>query len=391
MIGFSKLLCGQATVAEAMRHDRDSAKLPPHLLQFSADNRPLVVWNMTNRCNLACMHCYISAEDRSYRDELTTDEAKAFIDDLAQMGCPVLLFSGGEPLLREDIFELGRYTSQTGVRPVISSNGTLITPEAAEKIKDAGFQYVGISIDGVPETHDRFRKRKGCFTAAISGIKACAAAGVKAGVRLTVNRHNVDDLPAVLDIVEQEAIPRFCMYHLVYAGRGRELIESDISHQQSREVAQTLVDKALDWGKREVNTEILTTDNHADGIFLKNYIHRELPDREGEVDALLCMHGGCSAGTKMANVDPRGNVHPCQFWGHYTLGNIRQRKFSDIWLDEHEPLLQKLRCKQDYVEGRCGSCRHKTVCGGCRIRAEAVSGNLWAEDPACYLTQNEIA
>jgi radical SAM protein with 4Fe4S-binding SPASM domain len=359
------------------------------MLQFSADNRPLVVWNMTNRCNLKCLHCYISAEDRTYSDELSTEEARAFIDDICRMGAPVLLFSGGEPLLREDIFELGKYAAEQGTRPVISSNGTLITPEVAQKIKQAGFQYVGISIDGAEATHDHFRQRKGCFKAAIEGIKNCVAAGVKAGTRLTINAHNYKDLPAVLDIVEQEKIPRFCMYHLVYAGRGREMAEQDISPAESRRTMQILIDKVLDWDKRGVDTEILTTDNHADGIFLWHYIKQHIPERADDVVQLLEMHGGCSAGGKMANVDPKGNVHPCQFWSHYTLGNIREKPFSQIWTNPDEPLLKKLHNMQEHLQGKCGRCKHKELCGGCRIRAEAVYNDIWAEDPACYLTEEE--
>ncbi len=391
MIGCTKLLCGTATVAEAMRQERDSSKLAPHMLQFSADNRPLVVWNMTNRCNLKCLHCYISAEDKSYSDELSTNEAKVFIDDLGQMRCPVLLFSGGEPLLRPDIFELGRYAIKAGLRPVISSNGTLITPEVAKKIKEAGFQYVGISIDGIEATHDHFRQRTGCFKDAITGIKNCLAAGVKSGARLTLNVHNYNDLSAVLDIVEKEGIPRFCMYHLVYAGRGKEMTKDDITLEQSRAAMQTLIERTLEWDKKGVQTEILTTDNHADGIFVWNYIKQNIPKREAEVVELLKMHGGCSAGGKMANVDPTGNVHPCKFWSHYTLGNVRKRKFSEIWTDKNEPLLAKLHNMQDNLKGRCGDCKHKDLCGGCRIRAEVVHGDIWAQDPACYLTDEELA
>jgi radical SAM protein with 4Fe4S-binding SPASM domain len=391
MIGCTKLLCGTATVAEAMRHGRDSAKLSPQMLQFSADNRPIVVWNMTNRCNLKCLHCYINAEDRAYRDELSTDEAKAFIDDICRMGCPVLLFSGGEPLLREDLFELGRYAAAGGIRPVISTNGTLITPQMAEKIKQAGFQYVGISIDGAEATHDHFRQHPGCFRAAIAGIKNCVAAGVKAGVRLTINIHNYKDLPAVLDIVEREGIPRFCMYHLVYAGRGRQMAKEDITPAESRHTMQLLIDRVLDWNQRGVKTEILTTDNHADGIFLWHYIRQHIPERAADVVQLLEMHGGCSAGGKMANVDPAGNVHPCQFWGHHTLGNIRELPFSRIWNNPDDPLLNKLHHMGEYLEGKCGRCKHQQLCGGCRIRAEAVHGNIWAEDPACYLTEEEIS
>ncbi len=392
MIGCSKLLCGTATVAEAMRLKRDSSKLPAHLLQFSDDTRPLVVWNMTNRCNLRCLHCYISAEDRNYSDEFTTEEAKVFIKDICEMGAPVLLFSGGEPLLREDIFELGRYAKDLGTRPVISSNGTLITPEIAEKIKDAGFEYVGISIDGAEKTHDHFRQKEGSFKAAVAGIKNCLAAGVKSGARLTVNKQNVQDLPEVLDIVEKEGIPRFCMYHLVYAGRGKDIVKEDLTHEESRKVIQTLIDKALDWHERGVETEILTTDNHADGVYLLKYVEKNLPERAEEVVELLKMHGGCSAGGQMSNIDPRGDVHPCQFWSHVTLGNVREQKFSEIWSKQgDDELVQKLRNMGQHLTGRCGTCNYKSLCGGCRIRAEVVHGDIWAQDPACYMTDEEIS
>ncbi|MBI5789172.1 MAG: radical SAM protein [Candidatus Schekmanbacteria bacterium] len=392
MIGCSKLLCGTATVAEVMRLQRDSEKLPAHMLQFSADMRPLVVWNMTNRCNLRCLHCYINAEDKSYHDELTNQEARAFIEDICAMKAPVLLFSGGEPLIHKDIFELGSYAKKLGTRPVISSNGTLIDTTIARQIKETGFEYVGISIDGVEETHDHFRQKKGCFKAAIKGIKNCLDAGVKAGVRITVNKHNYKDLPAVLDIVENEGIPRFCMYHLVYSGRGKEMVQDDLTHEQSRWVMSVLIDKTLDWNKRDVKAEILTTDNHADGVYLLQYVRKHMPEREQEVVELLKLHGGCSAGGKFSNVDPRGNVHPCQFWSHVTLGNIRQTKFSQIWTDMNaNPLIDKLRNMQQHVKGRCGICNYKHLCGGCRIRAEVVNKDTWGQDPACYLTDAEIS
>ncbi|MDD3023467.1 MAG: radical SAM protein, partial [Syntrophomonadaceae bacterium] len=220
MIGCTKLLCGTATVSEVIKYSGHEGELPPQLLQFSDRNRPLVVWNVTNRCNLRCKHCYIEAEDRQYKDELSTDEAKALIKDLAAMKAPVLLFSGGEPIIRKDIYELGALAAASGLRPVISSNGTLIDDEVAQKIKKAGFQYVGISIDGAQATHDEFRNHQGAFMEAINGIKACIRNGVKTGMRFTVNKFNQADLPAIFDIIEREGIPRFCMYHLVYAGRG---------------------------------------------------------------------------------------------------------------------------------------------------------------------------
>lgn len=387
MIGCTKLLCGTATVSDIIKHSGQQ-DIPPELLQFSDLNRPLVVWNMTNRCNLRCKHCYIDAEDRSYTNELSTEEAKTFIDDLAAMKVPVLLFSGGEPLLRQDIFELGALAAQKGLRPVISSNGTLINDDMAKKIKAAGFQYVGISIDGAPATHDEFRNKKGAFAMAIQGVRACMANGVKTGIRFTVNRYNQADLPRIFEIIEQEKIPRFCMYHLVYAGRGHEMIQMDTSLDEKRAILDYVSRKTVELFNAGVETEILTTDNHADGIYLYNRIRAEQPAQADEVVQLLQMHGGCSAGTKFANVDSRGNVHPCQFWQDYTVGNVRETPFSQIWTSDDE-LMVKLRVKDQYVTGKCGDCDYKTLCAGCRIRARAVYNDVWAEDPACYLTAAE--
>lgn len=390
MIGCTKLLCGTATVSEAIKYERDSRQLRPGMLQFSTNERPLVVWNTTNRCNLRCQHCYLDAEDRDYSGELTNAQAREFISDLADMKAPVLLFSGGEPLLRRDLFELGRLAADSGLRPVLSTNGTLITEEIAGKLLEAGFQYVGVSIDGAPVTHDLFRAKEGAFAQALRGINNAIKAGLKTGVRFTVNRLNQADLNEVLDIVEREGIPRFCMYHLVYSGRGRELAELDPSREEKRQIMENVVKRTLDLYQRGVEVEILTTDNHADGVFLYNYVLTHQPERAKEILELLEMHGGCSAGTKFANVDPQGNVHPCQFWQHYSLGNVKERKFSEIWQDKEEPLLVALRNKKELVTGRCGSCQYKAYCGGCRIRAEAATGDLWAEDPACYLTDEEI-
>ncbi|NPV92239.1 MAG: radical SAM protein [Firmicutes bacterium] len=390
MIGCTKLLCGTATVSEAIKHGRDSRSLPPSMLQFSTADRPLVVWNTTNRCNLRCQHCYLNAEDREYRNELSNEEAKSFIRDLGEMKAPVLLFSGGEPLLRKDLIELASLAAELGLRPVLSTNGTLITKEKARELLKSGLQYVGVSIDGGPATHDRFRSQEGAFEMALRGIRNSLEAGMKTGVRFTVNRTNREDLEEVLDIVEREGIPRFCMYHLVYSGRGKDLTALDTDREEKRDLMAWLTRRTRELHAKGVEVEILTTDNHADGIFILQQMLAEQPERAEEIKQLLSMHGGCSAGTKFANVDPQGNVHPCQFWQHYTLGNVRERPFSEIWWDEHEPLLVALRKKAANLKGRCGRCDYKEYCGGCRIRAEAVSGDIWAEDPACYLFDSEV-
>jgi Fe-coproporphyrin III synthase len=385
LIGFTKLLCGKATVSDVMRQGHGHGSMPAGLLQFSSERSPIVVWNVTAQCNLKCRHCYIQATESAAAGEMTTEEGMAFIDDLAEMKVPVLLFSGGEPLLRPDLFELAAYAVEKGLRIVLSTNGTLIDEFTAQLIKEAGFQYVGVSIDGCAEIHDEFRGEQGSFAAALAGLRAAKAAGNRTGIRFTLNNMNKKDLPEVLELIEREKIDRFCMYHLVYAGRGSDMKQYDLSHEEKREVARMLIEKTLDFERRGVEIEILTTDNHADGLFLLDYIKENDPGRVAEVQQLLEMHGGCSAGDRMADVDYLGDVHPCQFWSDLTLGNVRQQKFSKIWTDlqANGGILNRLRCKPENLNGQCGDCEQNRLCGGCRIRA-ATDGDIWGDDPACF-------
>ncbi|MDI6781469.1 MAG: radical SAM protein [bacterium] len=392
MIGFTKLLCGTAMVADVLRGDGSEK-----LLQFSATS-PIVVWNVTHRCNLRCKHCYIEAGDRkknAMESEITTEEGKELISDLAGMNVPVLLFSGGEALIREDIFELGKYAGSKGIRTVLSSNGTLITKDIASKIKETGFSYVGISIDGLPATHNRFRNAANAFEMAKEGIDNLKEVGVKVGVRFTINRYNYHELKDILRFVVDSGVPRFCMYHLVYSGRGKEMTGDDITNKERMDVFNTLKEFTLELHQKGIELEVLTTDNHADGILIHRYIKENMPQRADEVMELLRMHGGCSAGTKVANIGPTGNVHPCQFWTNRVLGNVREKAFSRIWNDtkntentENE-FLSSLRNKGAYLKGKCGKCTDKDVCGGCRVRAEAVHGDMWQEDPCCYIESEE--
>jgi len=389
LIGFTKLICGTATISDVMRQRQGNVAMDAGLLQFSSERSPVVVWNITAQCNLKCRHCYMEATESAHDNEMTTAEGKAFIDDLAAMKVPVLMFSGGEPLVRRDLFELASYAVGKGLRIVLSTNGTLIDAVTAKKIKEAGFQYVGVSIDGCEEIHDGFRGEKGAFAAAIAGIRAARAAGNRTGIRFTLNRINQQELPAVMELIEQEKVDRFCMYHLVYAGRGGDMKKLDLSSGEKREVAQFLIEKTLDFNRRGVEIEILTTDNHADGLYLLDYIARTEPGRVAEVRQLLEMHGGCSAGDRMADVDYLGNVHPCQFWSDLTLGNVRERKFSEIWNDTQANggILSQLRAKPQQLNGQCGKCSQNRLCGGCRIRA-SVDGDIWGDDPACFWTDS---
>lgn len=300
MIGCTKLLCGTATVSEAIKMRGTDGKVPANMLQFSGTNRPLVVWNVTNRCNLRCKHCYISAEDRKYQDELTTAEAENFIIDLAEMQAPVLLFSGGEPLIRDDVFYLSKFATDRGLRVVLSTNGTLITPEIAVSIKESGMQYVGVSLDGLNEIHDEFRCMPGAMDRSLEGIKNCLELGLNAGVRFTVNKFNRQDLPGIIDLLVEKGIPRFCMYHLVYSGRGKKILDMDTNLDEKLETINWLIDKTIELYDKGVEAEILTVDNHADGVYIYNYLKKKNPERAEEVMQLLEMHGGCSAGTKFA-------------------------------------------------------------------------------------------
>ncbi|MCD4703642.1 MAG: 12,18-didecarboxysiroheme deacetylase, partial [Methanosarcinaceae archaeon] len=395
MIGISKLYCGTVEPSDALRYGRDSSRLPSHLLQFSKDKKPVVVWNITRKCNLKCIHCYAHAKDQDFYDELTTDEGKELIDDLADFGSPVLLFSGGEPLSRKDLPELAEYARSKGMRAVISTNGTLIDEKMAKTLKEIGLSYVGISLDGIRETNDRFRGMDGAFDKALTGLRNCQAQGIKVGLRFTINRHNVQDIPAIFDIIEQENIPRICFYHLVYAGRGSTMVQEDLSHEDSRKAVDLIMDRTKQLHDKGKPEEVLTVDNHCDGAHVYMRMLKEDPERAADVLELLNMNQGNSTGIGIGCVSWDGAVHPDQFWRHYTFGNVKQRKFSEIWTDTSDELMAGLKDRKPLIQAnadRCARCKWIDVCNGnFRVRAEAVYGNVWADDPACYLTEEEIS
>lgn len=392
MIGISKLYCGSVEPSDALRYGRHSGSLPSHLLQFSADKKPVVVWNATRRCNLKCVHCYAHARDELFPGELSTAQGKTLIGDLAEFGAPVVLFSGGEPLMRPDLVELAAYAVERKMRAVISTNGTLITPDKARELKTVGLSYVGISLDGMEEVNDRFRGHRGAFRMALDGIASCREAGIKVGLRFTINRMNAQEIPAIFDLLEEHDIPRVCFYHLVYAGRGSKLMKEDLSHEESRTVVDLIIDRTQDLHRRGKMKEVLTVDNHADGPYLYLRMLREGSPRAADVLELLQMNEGNNSGRGIGCVSWDGSVHADQFWRHYSFGNVQERPFSRIWTDLSNPLMKQLKEKKLHVKGRCAGCRWLDICGGnFRVRAEAATGDLWAPDPACYLTDREIA
>jgi len=392
MIGISKLYCNTVEPSDALRYDRHSSRLPSHLLQFSEDKRPVVVWNVTRQCNLSCIHCYAHAKHTTTENELTLEESRQIMDDLARFGVPVLLFSGGEPLVRKDLPDLAAYAVEKGMRAVISTNGTLITRDKARILQEIGLSYVGISLDGMEAVNDRFRGMTGAFQMALEGIRNCQEAGIKVGLRFTINKFNVQEIPKIFALLEEMDIPRVCFYHLVYAGRGSKLVEEDLSHNESRAVVDLIMNLTRDLHDRGKPKEVLTVDNHADGPYLYLRLLKENPKRAADVLQLLKMNEGNNSGRGIGCISWNGEVHADQFWRHYSFGNVKERPFSQIWTDLSNPLMQKLKEKKKHMTGRCAKCRWLDICGGnFRVRAEAVTGDVWAPDPACYLTDEEIA
>ncbi len=397
MIGITRLYAARNTPSDGLRYGVQRTEgvrsediittTPP---RTAAERRPVVVWNVGRRCNLHCVHCYSDSENRTYSGELTTDEGRALLDDLAAFGIPVLLLSGGEPLMRPDLFELIAYARELGLRITLSTNGTLITPDIAARLRALSVSYVGISLDGIGATNDRFRGHKGAFEKAMAGFRNCKAVGQRVGLRMTLTRRNCQDLDQIFDFIEAEEIDRACFYHLVYSGRGNSADE--LPPALARAAVDTILRRTRDFAERGIPKEVFTVDNHADAPYLYLKLLEEEPQRAEEVLALLKWNGGGlhSSGVGVADIDFLGNVHPDQFWMSHTLGNVRERSFSEIWQDMSDPLLAGLRDRAPKLTGRCGACQWKDMCGGSfRVRAMQVHGDPWAEDPGCYLTDEE--
>ena len=374
MTGVSRLLFGECEASDALRY------------RAGAHRRPIVVWNVTPVCNLACSHCY--AAHSGNERVLDTAGAKRVVDGLAAYGVPVLLFSGGEPFARPDIFELAHYAKDRGLRVTFSTNGTLIDGEKADSLAELGTGYVGISIDGTEEIHDRFRRCKGAYRASLAAIRRLLARGVKVGLRVTMTRDNAASIPRIFDMMREEGIPRICLYHLVYTGRGKEISSLDLSHSEARAALDAIVAEARKCRSCGMKAEVLTVDNHCDGpaIYLKLLAEGET-DRAKKALALLQANGGNSSGEGIACISWDGTVYPDQFWRNHPVGNAAETPFAEIW--ESPPpgsLLALLRRRKELVEGRCRTCRWLGVCGGnFRARGEAVTGDIWGEDPTCYI------
>ena len=390
MISVSKLLCDLDAEGDGLRYDA-AAESSKAQIRERKQRRPVVVWNCTKQCNLYCDHCYAAAETEPAAGEMTTAEGKQFLDELAAFGAPVVLFSGGEPLVRDDLTELVAHASDAGLRPVLSTNGTLLTEERASALRDAGLMYAGVSVDGMPEQNDAFRGQEGAFDRALAGIQASQAAGLKTGLRYTITRHNADDLADVVALLADRGVDRFCFYHLDYGGRGADIQDVDLSPEDRRDAVRRVCDLTREYHDRGHEIETLLVGNYADAAYLVEYARRELgPDQAERVYQYLRRNGGDPTGERIADVDYQGNVHLTQFWQGYSLGNVRDRPFGDIWTDESNPLLGALREREEHLTGRCADCQYQDVCrGGSRLRALAVGDDPFGPDPQCYLTREE--
>ena len=352
---------------------------------------PVVIWNLIRRCNLACKHCYATSADIDFAGELETAEVFAVMDDLKAYGVSVLILSGGEPLLRPDIFEISARAREMGFYVGLSSNGTLINDDNIADIERIGYDYVGVSLDGMRDTHDRFRRKQGAFDDSIHGIRLCREAGIKIGLRFTLTRDNASELPDLLQLMCDEEIDKFYLSHLNYAGRGNRNRASDLHHRMTRKAMDLMFETCWQDVQDGIRREFVSGNNDADGVYLLQWAQRHIPEHVEALHRQLIRWGGNASGVNIANIDNLGSVHPDTMWWDYCIGNVRERPFSEIWQDTSDPLMAGLKSSRRPLQGRCAICKHLDICGGnSRTRAWQLTGNPWSEDPGCYLDDDEI-
>lgn len=348
----------------------------------------IVIWNMTNRCNLLCHHCYSKA-DANEKETLTFEQIEQTIPKLKKAGINFVIFSGGEPLLRKDIFEIAQLMKEHNIMTYLSTNGLYITPKNVDKII-ATFNYIGISIDGIKEVHDFFRAQEGAYDKAIAAIKLLQAHGGNAGIRFTLTKETQESFYAMFDLIEELNVDKFYISHLVYSGRGEQNLEIDISKEQRREYVDFIINKAFEYYHEGKNINLVTGNMEMDAIVLLKYFEKHYPEHAPLLHKKLTSWGGNSAGNRLGNMDWLGNVKPDPFFP-FTVGNYLEEDFDAIWKSEEQMLLQKLRQMPRAIEGKCSQCDYIRICnGGSRSRAFSITGNLWAEDPSCYLNELDI-
>ncbi|MEP3047040.1 MAG: heme d1 biosynthesis radical SAM protein NirJ [Roseibium sp.] len=364
---------------------------PVRMRRGSAGVKPVVIWNLTRRCNLRCRHCYTVSADVQFPGELSHEQAVATLDDLGRFGIPALILSGGEPLDRFDVFDLAKRAKPLVRMLALSTNGTKIHGETADRVAEIGFDYVGISIDGIGKTNDWFRGVDGAYNDAVRGVRECKKRDIKVGLRFTLTKDNAEQLPDLLKLCDDEGVDKFYLSHLVYAGRGDKNRGEDAEHDHTRKALDLLIERAWAGVTGARPLDIVTGNNDADAVYLMNWAAERFdkPLMDNLRDHLEAW-GGNSSGLGVANIDTQGNVHPDTYWSDYTIGSVKDRPFSELWTGD-DPMLAQLRMRPRPLKGRCGDCQFRSVCGGnTRIRALQLTGDPWAEDPACYLENDEI-
>lgn len=352
---------------------------------------PVVIWNLIRRCNLGCKHCYAGSVDKVFNGELSSEEIYSVMDDLKAARVPVLILSGGEPLLRPDIFDISQASKDKGFYTALSSNGTLITKDNIEDIAKINYDYVGVSIDGIGSVNDAFRVKEGAYVEALNGIRLCKERDLKVGLRFTLTEDNVEEFPKILDLLVEEGVDKFYLSHLNYAGRGNQNKGDDAYFKHTRWAMDMLFERCLANVQNGIELEITTGNNDADGIYMLQWVRKNFPDKAEHFLGKLIQWGGNASGQNVANIDNLGNVHPDTMWWHHKLGNVKERAFGDIWSDTSDPLMAGLKMRPRPVTGRCGDCTYLNVCNGnTRCRAHRVTNDYWTEDPGCYLSDEEI-
>ncbi len=380
MINFSRLLKVKETARDVKKHHNKRAdEVPKHLIRYANVKAPMVIWNITRKCNFSCDMCHLGSALEAESDELTTQEALEFIDHMALIKVPMISVYGGEPLTRDDFFTLADYAHNKGLRIILSSNAALITEQTAREIGESGISYVGIDMDGFSQISGHMDVIAG-LERAKPAMEFLRDAGVGCGVRITIGSFNLAQMPSIIEAIENTGLKRFAVCQHIEGNDWKAVKD------ERREIIDSLIDYAMKNPEMEVVTEQL----YDDGVYLLQRVAENDPELASEMEKLLARQGGCPAGDRIVNVDYRGNVHLCPYWQGRTIGHIREQKLSDICFDEENEILAKMSEKTRYLKGRCGRCSYKHLCRGCGARAEEMCGDPFGADPACYLTEEEI-